>query len=223
MKRLLFFILFFSSSAASFAQADSIHVWNKWCARKDTMLLFTLGNNVIQVCSREFKPTEIKLKSLDASLRIGSPEIKGDTLSVLAMPYSNKAKKMRLAILNKKTSKQIKVVEFTCDSIPKPVAQIGKVTGKEISRSNLLAQTAMKAVFPNSLYSYPYSIRQYTFRVSTPKGSAKIPVVGVFITKDVLQQIKDAPVGTVVEFDEIKATCPECAVRTLEDLKIKIK
>ena len=223
MKRFLFFILLLASAQNTFAQTDSLHVWNKWCARKDTMVLFALGNNKIQVYGGGLKPADIKLKSLDQSLRIGNPEIKGDTVSVLAMPYPKQGKKMRLAVLNKKTSRPIKVIEFACDSIPKLVAQVGKITGKEAQRKDLLAQTVLKSAFPGSLYSYPYSIKQYTFKISTPKGGATIPVKGIFLTKDILQEIKDAPAGTIVEFDDIKATCPECAVRTLDDLKIKIK
>src|SRR5579872_4012183 len=112
------FIIFITSNISVLAQSDSIYVRNKWCARKDTALLFIGGYNMIQVFSKSFKPGDIALRSLDKSLRIGNQEIKGDTLSVLAMPFPEKGKQMRLAILNKKNSRQLKVIDFSCDSIP---------------------------------------------------------------------------------------------------------
>ncbi len=223
MKRLLFLTIFIAGQLTVFAQSDNIQVSNKWCSRKDSMVLFAAGNNVIQVYCPGLKPSEIKLKSLDKSLRIGIPEIKGDTTNVIAMPYPDKGKSMRLAILNSKTSKQIKVVEFRCDTIPKLLAKIGNLPGGDTKKKDILAQSVMKTFFPRSLYNYPYSIKQYTFRVSTAKGSAIIPVRGFFITNDVLKEISAAPEGTVIEFTDIKATCPDCAPRSLDNIKIRIR
>ena len=223
MKRILLLtaVIFYSLSA--FPQSDSVHVWNKWCSSKDTMLLFTTANNIIAVYSKTLKPSDIKLKSLDNSLRIGAPEVKGDTTFVLAMPYPKKGKKMRLAVMYKKTGKMIKTVEFNSDNVPPLVARLGTLTKNEVPRKDILAQTSLKACFPNSLYSYPYGIKQFIFKTRHEKGGATINVNGFFLTKDILQQIKDAPAGAVIEFTAIKATCPECAARTLDDIKIKIK
>ena len=188
--------------------------------------MFIAGNNMIQVYCHGMRPDEIKLKSLDNTLRIGTPEIKGDTTSVLAMPYVDKKgknKNMRMAILNKKTSKIIKTINFSCDSIPKLIARVGRIQGSEAARNDILSQTVMNVVFPNSLYSYPYRIKQYVFKISTPKGGATISANGIFIPKDVLQEIKDAPAGTIAEFTNIKVTCPECVTRTLDDVKLKIR
>lgn len=223
MKRLTFLTTLLINCIAAHAQTDSVRVWNKWCSRKDTALLFTAANNTIAVYSPTLKPADIKLKSLDVSLRIGGPEVKGDTTFVMAMPYPAKGKKMRMAVMYKKTGKTIRTIEFTSDNVPAPIAQLGNIKKNEAARKDILAQLSFKAVFPNSLYSYPYAIKQYTFKIAHEKGSATIPVNGFMVTKDVLQQIKDAPAGTVAEFTAIKATCPECATRTLEDLKIKIR
>lgn len=223
MSRLLLIALLTIATSEVYAQADSLKVWNKWCSKRDTLLLFVEGNNVIQVYSPTLKPSEIKLKSMDKGLRIGNPEIKGDTLTVLAMPFPEKGKTMRLAILNKKNSKQLKVVSFNYDVIPKLVARIGNIQGSEARRKDILAQSSLKILFPNSLYSYPYSIKQYTFRISTPKEIATIPVKGFLITNDIQKEINQAPDGTVFDITDIKATCPECATRTLDNIKMKIK
>jgi hypothetical protein len=218
--------IFFISALLSFsasAQKDSIYVWNKWCARKDTLLLFYSGNNTIQLYSSGMQPGAYKIKSLDKSLRIGQPEIKGDTMSVLAMPYPAKNKMMRLAILDAKTSKLIKTVNFTADTFPDPVARIGNIINNESYKKTILAQTKIRAVFPNSLYSYPYSIRQYTLKTKTEKGPVSMPVNGFFLNTTILRAINETPDGSVLEFTNIKATCPECATRSLEDLKLKIK
>lgn len=223
MKRLVALIIFCISSIYSYAQADSIHVVNKWCAKKDSLLLFIAGNNMIQVYSKTLKPADIKVKSLDKSLRIGKPEIKGDTLNVLAMPFPAKGEKMRFAVLDAKTSKQIKVVNFIADTIPEPVATFGNLKNNEAKKKDIVAQVKLNIVFPGSLYAYPYNIKGYTFKISHDKGSATIPVRGFFLINDVVKEIGAAPDGTSFEIVNIMATCPDCATRTLDNLKIKIK
>ncbi len=223
MKQLVTLLFFCVSSFTTLAQADSVRVWNKWCAKKDSMLLFTEGNNLIQIYCPGLKPAEIKVRSLDRSLRIGKPEIKGDTLSVLAMPFPEKGKNLRLSVMHARTSKLIKTINFTCDTLPDPVATVGTLRGSDAKRKDILSQMVMRVVFPGSLYSYPYVIRQYTFRISTPKGSAMIPVKGYYIINDILKEISAAPDGTQILFTDIRATCPECATRQLEDIKMKIR
>ncbi len=223
MKRLIILLAFYSYTASVYAQADSVHVWNKWCSSKDSMLLFTAANNNIQVYSRTLKPSEILLKPVDKTLRIGKPEAKGDTISVLAMPYPSRNKPMRLAVLNSKTKKLIRNVDFYCDEVPPPVARVGNIQTAEALRKDILLQNSLKVAFPKSLYNYPYTIKQYIFKIHTPKGGATIPVNGFYLTRDILTQIKDAPEGTIMEFSEIKATCPECATRDLGNIKLKIK
>ncbi len=223
MKRLIILICILLSYTHVNAQPDTIYVWNKWCSRKDTMLLFNSGNNLIQITSAAFKPADIKLKSLDVSLRIGTAEAKGDTTTVLAMPYPAKGKNMRLAILNKKTNKTIKIINFTSDEIPELIAHVGTIQASEAARKDILSQLTLRTSFPKSLYSYPYHIKSYTFKISTPKGNATINAKGFFMTQEMFQQIKDAPAGTVIDFTNIQATCPECATRTLPDITLKIR
>ena len=206
----------------SYAQPDSVVIWNKWCSRKDSMILFTKANNLIQVFAPGLKAADIKIKSIDNNLRIGKEEVKGDTISLLAMPLAA-ARKTRLSITDRKTGKIIRTVNFNNDSVPQPIAQVGNLTKIEVLRKDILAQLALKVIFPNSLYSYPYRIRQYTFSIHSAKGGATIPVAGPFLTKEILDEIKNAPAGTTCFFTEIKATCPECAMRALGDIKIMIK
>jgi len=223
MSRFILFIALCVSSLCARAQTDSIYISNKWCSGKDTLLLFNAGNNVIQVYSKAFKSSDIILKPLDKTLRIGKPEIKGDTTSVLAMPYHPGNKPMRLSILNRKTKKVIKTVNFLSDDIPAPIAHLGKIQTPEALRKDILAQQALKVVFPQSLYNYPYVVKQYTFNIHHAKGGATVPVIGYYLAKGMLDEIKNAPAGTVIEFTGIKATCPQCVTRDLPDLKIKIK
>ncbi len=223
MKQAIPVLLFVLLATGAYGQADSVRVWNKWCSSKDTLLLFAGANNTIQVCSHTLKPSEMVLKPVDKTLRIGKPEVKGDTISVLAMPYPSHNKPMRLAVLNAKTKKVIKTVDFYSDEVPAPVARVGNIQTSEAVRKDILAQNSLKVAFPKSLYSYPYTIKQYIFKIHTPKGGATIPVNGFYLTRDILAQIKDAPAGTIMEFTDIKATCPECATRDLPDIKLKVK
>ena len=223
MSRFILFLALCVSSLCVHAQTDSIYIWNKWCAGKDTLLLFNAENNLIQVFSKSLKPSDITLKPLDKTLRIGKPEIKGDTTSVLAMPYHPQGKPMRLAILNRKTRKVIKTVSFLSDDVPAPVARLGKIQTTEALRKDILAQQALKVIFPKSLYNYPYVVKQYTFSIHHAKGGATIPVIGYYLAKGMLDEIKNAPAGTEIQFTGIKATCSQCITRDLPDLKIKIK
>ncbi len=219
--KLIITLLCLGSSLALHAQA--IQVWNKWCAKKDTPLLFNAGNNLIQIYSPVIKPADIKVKSLDKALRIGLPEIKGDTISFMAMPFPEKGKNMRLAIQHKKNSKEIRTVNFVSDSIPQLMAMIGNLKGNEAMKKDILVQQGLRLYFPNSLYSYPYSIKQYTFKIFTAAESAIIPVRGSFFTKDILAEINKAPAGTVFSITDIKATCPDCGTRNVPEIKMKIK
>jgi len=220
--KLVFFLLLLSASLNCHAQAD-VQVWNKWCAKKDTLLLFNGGNNVIQIYCPSIKPADIKLKSLDKALRIGLPEIKGDTLVVMAMPFPDKGKNMRLAIQYKKNSREIKTVSFVSDSIPQPTAMVGNLRGAEATKKDILVQTGLRVFFPGSLYSYPYTVKQYTFKIAMPNEIATIPVRGNFLGKDILAEINKAPAGTMINFTDIKATCPDCATRAVPDIKMKIR
>ena len=221
--KLLITAIILCTGLSAYAQADSVRVWNKWCSSKDTLLLFAAANNTIQVCSHTLKPSEMVLKPVDKTLRIGKPEVRGDTISVLAMPYPSRNKPMRLSVLNARTKKVIKTVDFYSDEVPAPVARVGNIQTTEALRKDILAQNSLKVAFPRSLYSYPYTIKQYIFKMHTTKGGATIPVNGFYLTRDILAQIKDAPAGTIMEFTDIKATCPECATRTLGDIKLKVK
>lgn len=218
---LTFFFSFFTFCL--FANTDSVYVCNKWCARKDTLLLFNGGNNTIQVYCQGLKPADFTLKSLDKSLRIGNPEVDGDTVSVLAMPYPAKNKLMRMAVINNKTKKTIKTLNFISDSIPAPVAQLGNIPRAESYKKYILTQTKLIAVFPGSLYSYPYKITQYSFSIKSPKPTPTIQVSGFFLPTTVIKAISEAPEGSMMEFSDIKATCPECGSRSLDNLLIKIK
>jgi hypothetical protein len=219
-----FLILLCAASTCASAQTDSIYISNKWCSSKDTLLLFNAENNLVQVYSKAFKPSDVILKPIDKTLRIGKPEVKGDTISVLAMPYHPAPNKpMRLSILNRKTKRVIKTVTFNSDNVPHPIARLGKIQASEAFRKDIVSQQALKVIFPGSLYNYPYLIKQYTFSIHHAKGGATIPVNGYFLTKHMLDEISNAPAGTVVEFTNIKATCPECVTRDLPDIKIKIK
>lgn len=216
-------MLAWATAQCALAQGDSLVVRNKWCSKKDSLLLFYEGNNVIEVFGKGIKPGDIKLKSLDKSLRIGLPEIKGDTLTVLAMPFKGKAKQMRLAILSAKTMKPLKTVEFAADDIPDPIVRLGIIETNEATRETIQRQTKLRMMFPNSLYSYPYHIKQFTFRTKIPRGQVNLPVNGIFINNNILRAVGETPEGDTITFANIEVSCPECATRILQDLRIRIK
>ncbi|MES2703151.1 MAG: GldM family protein [Bacteroidota bacterium] len=222
MKRPVLFLAAVCLGLSAAAQ-DGIHAWNKWCSSKDTMLLFTTANNEIHLYGANFKPADVTLKSLDKTLRIGTPEIKGDTMTVLAMPYPQAGKPMRLAVVDNKTRKTIKTINCYSDNLPMLEARIGTLAGPEATKKDILSQMTLKASFPKSLYSYPYKIKQYTFKITTPKGATILTVNSAFLSKEVLAEINNAPAGTELLFTNIKATCPECATRDVADIKMKVR
>lgn len=209
--------------SATLAQTDSFFVSNKWCSRKDTLLLFNGGYNIIQIYNPTQKPANYKLKVLDKSLRIGTPELIGDTLTIMAMPYPSKDKQMRLAILNAKTSKIIKTLYWSSDSIPKPLARLGNIQTDEAYKKTILSQNKLSVYFPKSLYAYPYTIKQFTLKAKTPAKEVNLTANNFLLPMGILKEINEAPDGTWLEFTNIKAACPECSLRDVGDLKIKIK
>jgi hypothetical protein len=152
-------------------------------------------------------------------LKIGLPEIKGDTISFMAMPYPKLGKKMRLAISSKQTKKVLRTVNFSSEDAPQPVARVGIVSTVDVSKKLLLEQTMLRASFPNSLYSYPYRVKEYTFKTRIAGRDILLPVKGCYLSKEVTRVLELAPVGTLIEFVDIKATCPECSARDLPPIK----
>jgi hypothetical protein len=100
---------------------------------------------------------------------------------------------------------------------------MGRIQGTEASRKDILSQTVLNAVFPNSLYSYPYKVKQYTVKIIMPNGGITISAANHYIPKELYPEISKAPGGTFIEFSNIKATCPECVTKILPDIKLKIR
>ncbi len=207
----------------TFAQPDSIMVWNKWCAKADTPLLFPTGNNIIQIVSKGIKPADLVVKSLDNALKIGNPEYKGDTISFMAMPYPKYGKRMRLTISQKNNKKVLKTVNFGAEEAPVPTAMLGNIVGDHPARKQLVVQSHLRVGFANSLYSYPYRVKSYTFKARVGGKDITIPVKGSQVTNEITNLMSIAAEGTFVEFTEIKAACYECEPRSLPDLKLWIK
>lgn len=224
-KKLFLLMAFMTMGCAAYSQSDSIRVWNKWCGKSDTMVLYNAANNVIQLLCKGIKAEDVLVKSLDGGLKTGAPEIKGDTISVIAMPYPKAGKRMRLQLTNKQTKKTIKTINFYGEEVPAPAATLGNIplTNTHPLRKDVLAQTTLKVVFPNSLYSYPYRVKQFNLKARIAGKDILLPGNGPYLTKEIQQILSIAPEGTFIEFTDIKATCPDCGVRTLDNLKMWIK
>jgi GldM C-terminal domain len=221
MKQFLVVILVFGAFAA-LGQADTVFIWNKWCSRNDTLLLFMGSYNMIQVHSPTIKADAIMLKSLDKTLRLGTPEINKDTLSVLAMPYTTE-KPMKLAVINSRTGKVLNTVFFTADEVPQPAARLGNLKDTNETKINILSQVRLKVFFPNSFYSYPYHVKSYTFKTKVNNTDVSIPVRGNMITRDVEAAIRQTTMHSVLEFTDIKVTCPECVTKEISPIHITVK
>jgi hypothetical protein len=222
IKYLLWCVLSFYSTHI-IAQTDSIRVWNKWCSNADTPVLFNKANNIIIIHVHNIPAGELVIKSLDNALKIAQPEVKGDTISMLAMPYPKSGKRMRLAISRKDNHKLIKTITFTGADIPAPAARLGNITTDKPAKKEILAQNYLRVFFPNSFYNYPYRVKEYTFRTRMGGKDIVIPVKGYTITKEVQNILSLIAEGTFVEFTNITATCPECDTRTLETLRLWVK
>lgn len=223
MRWVIILFLLVISRQAVYAQADSIHVWNKWCAKADTPLLFATANNVLCVYSKSIKPANLIVKSMDNALKISAPEIKGDTMCFMAMPYPKLGKKMRLTISDRNTRKVLRTVSFNSEEPPKPVARIGKINGTDIPKKDLAAQKALQVTFAGSMYCYPYVVKQYTLKTRIAGKDLVAQVKGPLFDKEVQRIIDLAPVGTFLLFTDIKATCAECGDRDLPELRIWVR
>ncbi|HXS36254.1 MAG TPA: hypothetical protein VN721_06105, partial [Flavipsychrobacter sp.] len=183
---------------------------------------FEDGTNVIEIYIPGVKGSEIKLKSLDRSLRIADIKLKGDTITAWAMPYTT-SHKMRLAVMNKKTNKVIKEIDFYGDKIPEPIARVGNLKDSVVDKKDLLNQSAIFFEYPHSLYSYPYRITEYRFTAHYSGKDISLPATGVFIPIEIKKIIKEMPSNTKVIFTDIVASCPQCYQRPLRDIKILVR
>ncbi len=223
MKNLLLLIAMLFFADASMAQTDSIYAWNKWCAKADSPVLFATANNLVQLTCKTIKAADLTVKSLDYGLMISQPEIKNDTMSFMAMPYPKKSKRMRLTVTNKHTGKMIRTINFTCEEPPQPIARLGNLKGPDVPKKDILAQNTLRVVFLNSLYSYPYYIKQYTLKARIAGKDIVIPVKGNKITKEVMNVLEIAPTGVSLDFTDIKASCPDCSPRDLPNMRIWVR
>jgi hypothetical protein len=205
------------------AQAPAFKVWNKWCADPDTLLLFPTGNNLIQIKCIGVHPQDLVVKSLDNALKIGLPEIKADTLSIMAMPYPKYGPRMRLAITDKKTKKVLSTVLFYGEKEPAPIARIGTIAADRVTKKELTDAGRLNVVFPESKYAYPYRIKSFTFKTRVSGKDVVLERKGGTFGTELLQIVRDAPEGTFLEFTNIKAICPECSERELHPIKLWIK
>ena len=130
---------------------------------------------------------------------------------------------MRLAIMSKRSQKILKTVNFCSEDPPQPVATLGNITKVDVPRKDVLAQTLLRVSFPHSLYSYPYYVRQYTFKTRIAGKDILIPAKGLYLTKEIQDYIALAPIGTLLEFVDIKAKCPDCAERALPNLRVWVR
>ena len=209
-------------SATCNAQKDSFYVWNHWCASRDTLLLFTESYNMIEVYNPNLKPDEYYLKSLDKTLKISGEDRAGDTLTMLAMPYTTD-KPMRLAIIRKSNNKPIKTILFYGAAVPVPKAKLGHLKDYEVPKVNAMAQVGLNVVFPNSLYSYPYRVISFSLKTHYDKADVKLTTKGHLLNRDMQDALTKTPEGTVIAFSDIKVTCPDCVTKQLDDLLIKLK
>ena len=124
---------------------------------------------------------------------------------------------------DKNNKKILKTVNFGAEEAPTPIAMLGNITVDHPTKKQILAQGVLKVGFKNSLYCYPYKIKQYTFKARVGGKEITIPVKGNLIPNEVTNILSIAAEGTFVEFTEIKAACYECEPRILPDLKLWIK
>lgn len=222
-QKVLLFLLFMVFSSAVYAQQDTFKVWNKWCSNIDSPLLFNGAYNEIKVVVKHIPIQSVSVKSLDYALKIATPEIKGDTISFLAMPYPKGGKRMRLAIINNSTKKPLKTISFSNTEVPAPLAKLGNLMADHVTKKELFAQTQLKVYFPGSYYNYPYRVKEYTFKTRKDGKDIVLTKKGANITYDISSMVNSLPEGTYIEFTDITITCPECNDRKINTLGIWIK
>lgn len=222
MRNTGFLALCLLCSTAVYARIDTMVVRNKWCSRTDTVVVYRDGWNMIQVFGGGTDPRSVRLKSYDADLKIGTQDVKRDTLYALAMPFATDHK-MRLAVVDKKTGRTIKDIYCIAENMPEPEAVVGFLKGNTVTKKDLLAQSLLRVVYPGSAYDYPYKILGYTFKAYRDPVSITKQVEGAFIPIEIQKIIKDLKPGRAVVFYDIIAVCPDCNSRKLKDIKLVVQ
>ncbi|MBS1585374.1 MAG: hypothetical protein JSS82_07480 [Bacteroidetes bacterium] len=210
------------SFTRAWCHADTVVVRNKWCTRTDTIELYKDGWNLLQVYGGDVVPGGVKFRSYDGDLKIGTADVKKDTLAALAMPFES-GKKFKIGVVEKRSGRLVKEIWCVSRPLPEPVAVVGFLQGNSVAKKDLLAQSLLRVTYPGSSYCYPYKILSYSFKAYRNPVSVTKQVEGAFISLDVQKVIKDLAPGTAIVFSDIIAVCPECNSRKLKDIKLVVK
>lgn len=212
MKR-LFCIVIFIIPLACFGQ---INIQNISLKHPDSSILYIGEQNYIKISGLDQKD------KIEISSSTGSINVSDDGLISIKVTKANISDTLVLYQNKKAIFKKVFVVR----TLPKAIAQLGYVN-KEITTVNqILLNTKLYVVLPKCDFKHSLSIMGFELSLFKPNNTLK--ELFEYISEGELnlkqiEAIKKLKSGDILLFDNIKATCPDCAVLSLDPIKITIK
>ena len=212
MKRLLLLFLFLIP-VHGFAQ---ISLKNTILKHPDSAILFVGVPNLMEI-SGLTDADDIIIKSETGTIK----KSKDGNFIV----YENNTTKPEVISLYKGNQK-VYSKKYSIQLIPDPIARFGYINGPTATIAQLLLNTQLYIVFPGSDYkgrSHVQSFRLLIYNEKKVLIEADEPTIGNALPIHHIELIKKLKPGAMLNFESIKASCPEAITRTFDDLKITIQ
>ena len=107
--------------------------------------------------------------------------------------------------------------------IPDPRVAVAGSLDSVIARSTILANPVLECITPGCLYRNGFRVTQFKMSMELSEEVIEMPSSSDAFTPRQLQELRGAPPGTMVIFEEISALCPDGRTRRLPPVIIHLK
>lgn len=205
MKKIIVFALLFCMASALWAQRVAME------ATKMNVLYIGVENPLRIVAEN------VPYAQLNATIDKGTIDKRKDYFLV-------RVKQPGIAKISVKNGNQLLTTkEFRVKRVPSPVAQVARLTGGDIPKHVLLAQKGVEAVLPNFDFDLSFDVVGFTLSTTINGYSKEATSNSALFTANQKDLIKQAPRGTKIYIEDIKAKGPDGTLRALPPMAFRIQ
>lgn len=118
--------------------------------------------------------------------------------------------------------KWIDTIKFRVKRVPDPMPTIANISGGLISKAVLIAAACIIPTLQNFDFDLSFVITSFTMTMNVKGDLIEKNAFGNKFTADMIAMINAAAKGTKIYFENIKATCPDGATRSLSSINLKL-
>lgn len=114
---------------------------------------------------------------------------------------------------------------YEIKKIGNPVAQLGDITNTSTTIQEILSNTKVEILIRDCYYRHNLTVRNFNIQLENKRGEQlyKEEVNGNQLTDKAIKFILKLKSGDKVNLSGLTATCPNCALRRLDNIVITIK